>query len=248
LGSKIRKATQLCKTTDKGLLDSFAISSFVRFKLLIKKFARQIMEEKLTLNQFIKEVDLLNMNDLDELKEICITTNKYLESRSALVKQKELEIFKKTLKLMEAKSKYMEKLTNKEKELQNMNTERDKGIENYLSERLLLFDMQAPQTPPQAGPRTLTLRDAQGHTLQYELVFSPSQAIISVLTLPDKTALPLPQLQALVHKLKSFCGNDYFGYKKILIELLESYIQATSQPSQDHQPPPSPSSPSFFHF
>ena len=83
-------------------------------------------------------MNLSEITDLDELRDICTSTDKYLESRANLVKHKEVEIFKKALKLMELKSRALSKLASKQKSVEAMKPDTDQTFANRETQQLLV--------------------------------------------------------------------------------------------------------------
>lgn len=209
------------------------------------------MEEKSTLNRFITEMNLAEITDLEELRDICTTTDKYLESRATLVKHKEVEIFKKTLRLMEMKSKALGKLAIKQKQVESMKPEPDQTFVKYLLNKVFIFDMKGglqlekedfkPSCTLEDGLRDhintlLLLKDARDSIIRYILCFhSKSYRIEAVYNLSqnnETSRASRQEIHSLVGKLRDFIGVGYFGIKRLMVDSLQRFLDEKLEDSE----------------
>ena len=209
------------------------------------------MEEKSTLNRFITEMNLAEITDLDELRDICTSTDKYLESRANLVKHKEVEIFKKTLLLMEMKSKALAKLTVKQKQVEAMKPEVDQTFANYLLNKIFIYDMKGGlQLEKEDFKQSciledglkdhintlLLLKDARDSIIRYILCFHPKsyriEAVFNFSQSNETNKASRQEVHSLVGKLRDFIGVGYFGIKRLMVDSLQRFLDQKLEDSE----------------
>lgn len=201
------------------------------------------MEEKDALHNFMKESNIDQVRDLEEMRDYFVTMEKYLESRVMAKRQLETEIYLEFMKLTEEKLKLKHRLTAKMKEACEVVPHRDTVLRRYILNRVFCFDMTpsgfaeieefAPPSHLEEKmkgllPVKLILRDSRHKTLCYLLVYSPKTlTLVSVQALSEDASEAVvcqkKEVASLVDKLKAFVGEDYHGTKQLVIDDLVTF-------------------------
>jgi hypothetical protein len=211
------------------------------------------MDDSEALRKLINDLNLEGISDVDELKDLCMSIDKYLETRVATVKNLEAEIFAKCIRMAESRSKLLYAVNGKMKAAECMIPYQDCNLRKYFMNRVFCFDslservleidefsLPAPLVDKFKGklPTKLILKDSRGRVLEYVLIYSTkSFSIQEVYNLDNEKLELIPsdhqEISNLVAKLKSFVGENYCGTRKICIDDLESFLQDGSKDRWD---------------
>lgn len=216
--------------------------------------------------RLVRELNLEEISDVEEIKELCSNIDKYLEWRLASIKSIESEIFSKSVKLTEAKSKLINSVNSKIKQAEIMIPYQDCNLRKYFLNRVFCFDATSKRSfevdefclPASMSdrfkgqlPTRLILKDSKGRVLEYLLVYSISSYCIQEVYNFNKEKLELnvtdsQEVASLISKLKSFVGENYCGTRLICINDLQKFLDEGGKDKCDTNNSNSKSQSSFF--
>lgn len=213
------------------------------------------MDEKEALKRLVLDFNLEDMSDLEELKDICIGSDKFLESKMSAIKLMEAEIFAKTVKLTETRLRVMQQIADKIKEAQVTIPYSDHNLRKYMLNKMFCFYTKqekleeieeftaSEELQEKFKGQILTkliLRDSRSRTAEYLLVYSTSsffiEAVYSYEAESDAiTACQTKEVGTLVEKLFAFMGRDFIGNKKLVIDDLIRFYRQNSPDDESKQ-------------
>jgi hypothetical protein len=206
------------------------------------------MDDKDAVRQFVLDFKPEVQVNLDEVKDICIGSDRFLETKMAVIKSLEAEIFSKTIQLSDMRQKLLHQIALKSKEAQVVIPSSDQSLRKYMMNKMFCFDAKQekleeleefaadPAIQDKFKGQILTkliLRDLRSHSIEYLLVYSTSTlALNSVYSIGSESGemvqCQIKEVQSLVEKLTAFIGETYFGTKGIVIQDLITYAKKNS--------------------
>lgn len=203
------------------------------------------MDEKDAVKKFVLDFKPEVQVNLDEVKDICMGSDRFLEGKMSAIKAMETEIFTKTLRLAEMRHKLMNQISQKTKEAQLVIPSSEPSLRKYMMNKMFCFDSKQEKmeeleefTTSEALHQKfkgqiltkLLLRDPKSHTAEYLLVYSTSTLALNwVYKTSEESEEPIQcqirEVQTLIDKLKSFVGEVYHGTKGIVIQDLIKYTK-----------------------
>jgi hypothetical protein len=199
--------------------------------------------------KLVGDLNLEEITDIEEIRELCVNIDKYLEWRLATVKNLEGEIFAKCIKLAETRSKLLHSANDKIKKAETMVPYQDSNLRKYFLNRVFCFDTISDRVceaeefslPSSLAdkfkgllPTKLILKDAKAKLLEYVLIYSVKTYEIQEVYNFNKEKQELittePQeISNLIGKLKSFVGENYCGTRDLSINDLQRFLDKGSK-------------------